>query len=254
MCFNKEVSLVIFIYGVLTSAKLLNKGSTETDTELQKIYYSVGIFILVVALMQINEFGLWLYQPPFTKNAKFINQIFSICVYATLFIQAVGLYFSVMYFDLFKSEGNWTPEKIILTILFILQTIGVLWALFNMKSWFGSMVSQPNCRHNGKLQSSRLSWAASHVYNEKSNSMYLLYIISYFALNLMCTYYILTPIGMGISMLIIFVAFIFSQFIYKCNYLQYGSIWCFIIVVLCCAIFLFDDKIVMDIRDYWKFK
>ena len=236
MCFNKEVSLVVFFFGLLASIKLFMAGKLIEDQIRQNSYYAVGIFTLVVSFMQLNEFFIWSNQD--TKS--YYHQIFSVFIYFTLFIQAVGLYFAVMYFDLINNY--WSPEKIFLTILFVIQTAGFLYGLYYIGyKRFGLLKTVPtDC-------TKRLTWAASTEYNKYHHKMYLTYMISYFALNLMCTYYILGLPGLFISGLVIVLAMLYSLYRH-CSYLQYGSMWCFTIVFLCATIFLFDASFIDSIK------
>lgn len=235
MCFSKGVSLVVLFFGLLASLKLYLTALETEDVKRKNIYYSVAIFTFVVSIMQLNEFFIWSYQD--TKS--FYHQIFSICIYFTLYLQAVGLYYAVMYYDL--TEEEW--QKTLLTVFFVLQTIGFLYGLYYIGyKRFGQLKTVPSdC-------TSRLAWDAAKSYNKHHHKMYLLYMMSYFALNLMATYFILKWPGLVVSILVIILAMMYSIYS-KCSYLQYGSMWCFVIVLLCATVFLFDEKMVDYIQD-----
>lgn len=78
MCFNKETSLTIFLFGLAASAALMYKGNTEGDN--RQIVRGTIIFVLV--FMQLIEFFIWIYL----KN-KSINTALSYGVLATFSFQ-----------------------------------------------------------------------------------------------------------------------------------------------------------------------
>ena len=65
MCYNKEVSFVLALFGILCAAKEFKKGvngeNGQNISELMK-----GAFIFCLALMQLNEFFLHYFNNPKT--------------------------------------------------------------------------------------------------------------------------------------------------------------------------------------------
>ena len=77
MCFNKEVSLVLFVFGLMTSIKFfINKDD------------KIASLALTVSFMQLAEFFLWLYLKNQTINLT-ISKIIPLLIWG----QVAGLFF-----------------------------------------------------------------------------------------------------------------------------------------------------------------
>jgi len=79
MCYNKEVSFVIALFGTVCAIKEFKKG------DIISIFR--GIYLLCLVLMQVNEFFLHLYNNPDTWT----HQIASFCIPVIILIQVILL-------------------------------------------------------------------------------------------------------------------------------------------------------------------
>ena len=67
MCFNEKISMNVFIFGILCSLYLINRGIKKNNGN-DKLY---GILLILISFMQLIEYFLWKNQ----KSCNKINQI-----------------------------------------------------------------------------------------------------------------------------------------------------------------------------------
>jgi hypothetical protein len=203
MCFNKEVSFLSFIFGLIVSIKLFNIKE-----------YLAAISLLLLSSMQFLEFFLWI----FIKN-KYFNQLLSYIIPILILLQVVGVYVAYYFF---------TNNKLIIpnTIFLILFALLTIFILYN-----GS----------GKLtsvnKSCKLKW---NILNFNSFFVGFLYLLSY--LFIICSGIYNSYKGDFFGSLIILsliFSFIFNYFFrVKPSLANNGSFWCFSSLILSTFYFL----------------
>lgn len=165
MCFNKEVSLIVFIFGLLSGIKVIldskKYSSINYDhvftldtnpnerSEYQKKALVTGIFIILVSLMQLNEFFLWgtIENKRNTRSGacvkrgnvldKDANNFWSWILIATLVAQIVGFYFAEYGTGIVgvnDPEDEEYPLDVSITVLmslFLVITVAITYCLPN---------------------------------------------------------------------------------------------------------------------------
>lgn len=230
MCFNKEVSLLMFIIGLATVVKLYMRGSnpkTETtqlsaskDMQLSASKNVIlATVILGIVLMQLIEYFIFLNHAKTNTNLMLSGLIhFSILLHVLTF---VGL--NLYYHMLSGPNKDFYIPVLLFTVLFILFFIGVSFTT-NWKTAY----TLKNC--------CRLSWGP---YMDPKNK-YLTWGmgISYIAIFFMLFYVLMGYKGLAIIIPTFLFSYIFSRIYDKNGTL--GSYWCFLVLVLCILGGIFD--------------
>jgi hypothetical protein len=68
MCFNKETSMVVFLFGVVCSVKLYMNSFNHNNSKRER-FISASILLFFISAMQLIEYIIWKYQPIY-KNCK----------------------------------------------------------------------------------------------------------------------------------------------------------------------------------------
>ena len=224
MCFNKEVSAIIFFFGLIASIKLF---TYETSDELIRYKYNAaGLFLFFVNLMQLVEFFLWSNQN--TKTNK--HQFWSFMVLVTIILQYIVFYASS--FKLCPTREYYSA----FTGLFSIGLIMFIWTLYSSIGDIGTFKSVPSgltCRMNWDV--------VIKLFKKNSALMYLLFTI-YIIFSLMSTNLIFGIPGLVTCGVILALSFMYS-ISHRSQYTTTtATLWCFFSVLLATVVICSDSS------------
>jgi hypothetical protein len=219
MCYNKEVSLILFIFAVASSISLF----LEYQKTLEKKTLFIGVFIIGLSLMQLVEFFIHLY--PFNVN-PIKHKIASIFIIFAIMVQ----------FLLIEILGvNILP----LEILFWLCSFYGLYILY--KNYDNTKLF--NCTPKCTTDWCRLFWAPQEIIYAE-NPLVWLTILSVYLIFMS----VATKKTFGIKGLSIFLVLLFLSIIVFKN--SIGSMWCFSIVLFCILLIIIDKNQALEISEH----
>ena len=176
MCFSKEVSLITFIIGFVSSVLLIKEKSITCKI--------LGFFFLNVILVQLTEFLLWTH-----RKCDSYNKLISKLQILIINLQPVVLYLAINHFNKTKE----TKFIILLYLLFIIP--------FTFNALKQNVCDQVTNKH--------LDWQWTR-YSSNSGMVYLLFAITIGLLG----YYGLPSFGKQFAVLSV-LSYLISGFIYK---------------------------------------
>ena len=215
MCFNKETSLGIFIFGLMCALYLQYRG-LKNNNILDK-YSSIVTFL--ISNMQLIEFFIWKYQ-----ECNMQNQITSLFLIIILYLQPIIFYLWISFYNLNSQNREYVVNILILiySIIFII--------LFNNF-----------CKNITKIcsladDSARLTWGPIKYMYEKKKILGIILLILYFAIGIIGSYntikfkYIFHKHFILICIIIsIIICLVIEK--NKENFINiFGSLWCFMAV------------------------
>lgn len=252
MCFNQEVSLVVFIFGVAAAAKVIAQGVGNLENKnvfpdcqsrkfgndylkkekFNKTEIVTGIFIFVISLMQLVEYFLW-------KNMG-NNPYSSYSIMFTLAFQVVAYFVANYEFGLLSyGNDNATEEEKALSytatatmssmLLFLCVATYMLWNTNGMK--LRTMSSTKTCR---------LLWAPLVDHGFYTNMATIGFRVSYLASLALLSWIDYDWVGYLLFAMTLVPALSYTVVYQGGVTAVYGSIWCFGIVVIGIAAGLFD--------------
>lgn len=228
MCFNAEVSMLLFVMGTLTGLKALSNWR-------KKGYVPLAVFVFLVCLMQLFEYLLWRSQPvpggecPHTNVNVSYAIVILLCLQPTIYALTVGMCAGF-------SKGFWVAMLLGL-VLVALTIVAVAHVLPN--SAVCSEKDPGSCR---------LAWGSMAKLWEYSKALVIVYIVAYVGLFAIATMNLPTtlPIGnnLAVSAIInwsftvsLVVALVYSFVVAPGNAVAiFGGFWCFLAAVLCVLI------------------
>ena len=215
MCFNKEVSISTYIFGMACALYLIYRGITKQ----QKADFTAGVFLIFIAKMQLIEYFLW-------KNQKcnFNNKLASYFIMILLYFQMLVQYLLHLYNNkLTPFADKETKKKTLEVIAFTIITIYILVVLQGNFNDICSLKDTGSCR---------LIWEP-FVYLIKNNLLaFIIFIALYFRIYWNANYFELPFLRKNIFLIMFVLAMIYS-FIYKfTNPLAiFGGVWCILCVL-----------------------
>lgn len=231
MCYNKEVSLVVFIFTISTVVKILKEYKINTNIN----YLFAGIFILSIGLMQLIEFFLHLFREKNLdisgKLVKFMNFLLPVVIILQFAVSEIYLHYT-----------NKIPKKMfILDFLAYGLFIYLMYKVFRINRSYENKIS---C--NFYNMGCRMNWDVGRYMKNESYIMVSIFFIIYFLYLSMMSYYIFKFKYFIILVLISFIFLILPNIIsiftmYKIN--GSGSLWCLFSVILICMITMEKDAI-----------
>ena len=135
MCFNKEVSLLTFLLGFMTSIKFFMK-KTNKD-------YTIGTILLGISLMQLLEYFVFLNH---SKNGT--NLMLSFLIHVLIFMQVIALVSMVLGFEIVPKDSELYNTIIAFTCMFVVAYVVSTF----VTDWKNAYVL--------KLNNCRLTWGA----------------------------------------------------------------------------------------------
>jgi len=213
MCYNKEVSFVVALFGICSAIKEFRKN---TDTDTLK-----GMLIIILVLMQINEFFLHVYNKPTT----WMHQISAFMIPMTILSQVIILFAGLVSIPVFDKEVQifLTTISSMFIVIFIYFTYTVFVPNLLKKGYKSILICREGCR---------LRWDAADKIFEKNYGLAslaaLLYLIGVF----MAVYGIF-----GWEMMIVLISLLGFAFLWSYTgdpkqYNMIGSMWCFSAIIV----------------------
>lgn len=202
MCWNKEISLLSFVFIVICCIALINYETDDITTKQNKI---IGYYLLFVGLMQLIDYFIWIDL----KCIKGINKLAGYLGPLLNYLQPVVLLILLLYFtNNFKIES--LVEKIIVGIT-ILYFITVMYIYFFKYLKTGKICSTVNNKH--------LSWSWTNY----------IWKILYFPVSLLVIYLFYHYNYSLIPAILSYVLLFISMILFKQNI---AELWCFFVIIL----------------------
>jgi hypothetical protein len=232
MCFNKEVSLLVFIIALIVSVRsFLNEkendeliNSANSATSKPKGYFiEMGLFILATALMQLIEYFIWKNQN--TKSLE--HQIWSFLIYITFIVQILMMAIPVFYY---RFLDNRKDLLVTFSLFFGVAILSMLAGLIPVLQKFGKYKSIP------ATELCKLKWPPLEILYKENFMLYLLITISYHSVYLLVIYLLFGWVGIAAIILIT----IISNFLSGFSIVTYGSILCFSVIIFFLLVVLID--------------
>jgi hypothetical protein len=221
MCYNKEVSLVIVIYTFSVIAKLL-KDPGNTDPVIWNKNVIMSLILFGLALMQLNEFFLHLFNDHKTK----IHQIFTVMLVITLMTQIV---ITMIINNQLTSQGSVNiPINVISGIVLLIFSYFLYKVIIPN---FGKFNCNPLC----KASSCRLNWDTNHFMQRYNNLLYRLLVVSFCSVIILLGYKVGGIKGLLFTAITLFLSMLVSK-----NH-RTGTFWCFIVIFLLSIIVSVND-------------
>jgi hypothetical protein len=192
MCYNKEVSIITYFFGIINSYKLFELG-----------YKPEGIFYAWVIQMQLIEYFLWKNQPCIEHNTIEINKKITTTGMFVNHLEPIILWLGILYYYPKNLSKNINIFMIIFVIASIIYT-------FNIKN---------ECTTVSEQSKPHLHWKWNN--GNYSNVYYI-----YFLLTLVILSLYGLPRGY-INASIVTISFGLSYYIYG-DRKSIGAMWCFV--------------------------
>lgn len=229
MCFNKEVSGLAFFFGLCAGLQLIREGFFKRYN-----LCVVGIIIILIALMQLNEYFIWKFEEDGTENEK---QLASLFTAFTLLFQYIISY--IFIFPYMKFSGNsWIAFLSILTSI-----LGLIYVII-FSYCIDKLINDPKWKEDNKsykdIKTCKLSWGPFNSIWKNNKDLYyvctVFYLLAFFTLVLLVPNIIILPILILLSLIF---AIIYSAIINQSSDTVFGSLWCILAVLLSifCVIF-----------------
>ena len=218
MCWNQEISLNTFVFGVMA---LLFLFFTNTFSKYKIKLFSnpfMYVFFLEVILVQLMEFFLWR-----NLDNKIINRNLTIMVSLLVFVQPPTLAMIIK---------NTTVRYKIITSYFVFLLFCFFYLLFREKN--SSFSFYTNVAKNGHLD---WKWIKMRKYDE-------IMVLVYLAFFLISAYFI----GNTILLSLIFFSIAISMYFYKTDE-TFSTMWCWL-ANIGFLLMLFNVLIVMPFYEY----
>jgi hypothetical protein len=227
MCFNKEVSFVVFLTGLVCSIKL---GITDSE---DKKSAAAAIFLASITLMQASEGFLWHFNNPSTISHK----IFSLMILLTLSAQVLMNTISFETLGVFRNEY----ERIIAWILFGIHMLCLMIILIGVvpKKW-NTLNSMPkDCNRLCRLEWDILDTKGlDHVWKW----IYVFYYFAYYTLLFIAVFTLVGECYGSLFVLFTFTLILLSKWMGLPFTKGMSSFYCFSVLIICIIIILVDPK------------
>jgi hypothetical protein len=215
MCFNKELSLALFSFGLAAAIKMFMKGAN-----------AAGIYLLALSSMQIVEFFIHMWPNPKSK----VHQMASLMV-IFVFVFQIATSIAVTYMRPDVDE-KLRESTLGLGSILLLITVVCFFGLIMPK--YGKFNSTPSCP-----QGCKLSWPVFTAISEYSFPLIVLIGAIHATLLLISTEVVFGWICTLLVGLALLASLVFS-------FQRFGSVWCAMVVFGSIFVILFDEKITPD--------
>jgi hypothetical protein len=190
MCFNKEISLQVFVFSIISSLLLIILGNKENIKE----NYLIAIFFSFVSLMQYVEYLMWKDIECKTGENKFATKIGPLLNH----LQPILLYLLIIF--VLQKKSN----------MFI-SSINIIYLIYVINKYIEFNNKNITCT---KVLDSHLNWPWKYDYNyDYFQLVMIINMISYLDSNLLILPFILSYV------LYIYYANNYNKFV--------GELWCF---------------------------
>jgi hypothetical protein len=236
MCYNKELSIVIFVFAICVACGLINKYMTSKN----QTYLKCAVYIIALSLMQLVEFFLHIY----TDRGSATNKVFSFVVFLTFLVQ----YFLM---EFFSTEPALNAIDGIFWILAIGSFV-YLCVKFNdlysikdcSKMVEGAFASIAGCRLNWGAFDTIIAFGKEAVFKGKVNYLgHIIYGVMLLLYLVRVCYVTLEVFERWVLFFFMAVFFITSLIGWDNSSGSSGSLWCIWTVCLLCFIVLADKHV-----------
>lgn len=215
MCWNKEVSLITFIFS-LTGCLYLYKRNAPNDRW-------IAIFAIVISMIQLGEYFMWSDQ----KCGK-MNELASRFIILILFLEPIVSALGGIYFSNISSQKKKYLRYIIL--LYIIFIIYVYFSVYNKrpKIWCGKSLCKNNTYCKPKF--CNLQWLFLENIGSTSIAIWIIFLV--------LPFFFMKPRFHAGMIIFIGVATLFISHIVSVS--GFASMWCWL------TIFLVYSKIIVS--------
>ena len=221
MCFNSEVSMLLFVMGTLTSFKCLYKAY-QTSSLVRYRSIQLGTFVFIVCIMQLWEYLLWENQ-----ECNKTNEVVSYLVMATVFLQPLIYFVVSWYLGLLKYYKN---ILYFLCLAFFIMGIVYLSYIYPQYT-LCSIKDEKSCR---------LEWDGYTKGYEYSKPLFVIGLLLYLAIFIIIgfsrktrKYKLIDTLDHYSIAIALLVAIIYSAIVNRAEMISiYGSFWCFLAAIL----------------------
>lgn len=252
MCFNKEVSIIVFIFGTSVAIQMLREGISNKDNR-KKV---VGILIFLVALMQLNEYFLWLYSnkennslkptDPETIDKNYIANIFVIFI---LFFQVLLTWLACVNYKIINFKNNNSMSF----FLSIASAIAILIVIVSFSIGIDKILKGPKTDNLSYKddKTCRLTWGPiTSIYNDDPalfNTMLASYLICFLIIGIF-----LGKKFIAVIIVILIISLVYSAIMAGnpdpekkgsdgAYITMFGSMWCFLCIALSIFLGIFKE-------------
>jgi hypothetical protein len=225
MCYNKEVSFVLFFFGLCCAINALKKDPVENSKSLY-----IGLYVLALSLMQANEFFLHLFKNP----KKWSHQISAVMIPVTILIQMILMLICSIYMENIPEKSRpiligMSATTVAITSSFIIFICVPVLFKFNKtgKGFASTMLCPEGCR---------LRWDTSDIAMKTSNILFNTNNVLYFITLAIITYYIFDITVTVIIFVLALLIYVYTLSATKSN--SFGSLWCLMTLVIICVILI----------------
>jgi hypothetical protein len=219
MCYNKEVSFVLALFGICCAIKEFRKN---IDINTLK-----GLFIICLVIMQVNEFFLHVYNKPTT----WMHQISAFMIPITLLLQVIIILISIVVIPVLNKEIQITG--IVLSSLYIVIHLYFIFAILipilRKKGFDSTLICSEGCR---------LRWDSIEKTFDKYFWLALFSATIYIICIFMITYGIFGWEMMTVLISLLGFAFLWSFTGNQKQYNRVGSMWCLLAVIVFSAVII----------------
>ncbi len=221
MCYNKEVSFVVALFGILCAAKEFKKKDIVSVLR--------GVYMMCLVIMQINEFFLHCFNKPST----FSHQLSAYFISVTIGMQIVALLITGIILPTLDKNLSITvivTSSIFLACLVYFTAVQFLPALFKQK-YNSTLLCKEGCR---------LKWDVANMCYNHSKLLTLLFTICYMTTLFITTYGLFGWELLTVLICLLLFSFVMSWFGNSKGYNYFGSLWCFSSVIVFSAVIIMD--------------
>lgn len=216
MCYNKEVSFVLSLFGICCAIKEIRKQ--------ELIDIMRGVFMICLVLMQINEFFLHKYNNPRTLG----HQFWALMIPISITIQIIYLFISNFILDMPNKE-TYITSIVTSSIFLIIMTyfvFSVLIPTFNKRAFNSTLMCPQGCR---------LKWDAPELMFKKNKWLTVISTVAYIITILIGIYVLFGWEMVVVTIVLLIFSYILSLFGNQKGYNRFGSMWCLMAVIFFCA-------------------
>lgn len=215
MCYNKEVSFVIALFGIFCAIKEFKNNNKLS-----------AIIILTLVLMQINEFFLHVYNNPNTWS----HQISAFMIPITISIQVLMM----LVFSFILNINKYTKMLLIAsTLLFLflmfIATVFILYPVLMNKGFNSTLLCPVDCR---------LKWDSYDIIGEKSPLLLNVLIICYLISIIIVTTAVYGKRMLSLIIFLIGLSYLLSLYGNQENYNRIASMWCLMSIIVSCLVII----------------
>jgi hypothetical protein len=146
MCYNKEISIKAFMFGIISSVLLIKFGNKAYENT----NYAIGLFFIYISFAQLMEYFFWADIECKTGENKIATRFGPLLIN----LQPVVLSFILMNYC---KSNNFIPKN----IMVVLNALYVIYVLYK----YNQFISNPENECTGVNETGHLSWKWTYDFN-----------------------------------------------------------------------------------------